>query len=91
MPKCAELRTLSNAIKWKFQRVDLENNILLTLKNHVRHDALKVICKQNSNANIILAILALGDMGNGKNFAKNREIALVFPAILANLAKCLPM
>ena len=44
IPKCVELRTLPNAIKLKFKRVDLEN---LIVKYDVIYDALEVTCNKN--------------------------------------------
>ena len=59
MPKCVELLTPSNAIKYKFKKVELGNIIL---KYEVIHDALEVICNKN-----VKHPLNFGEIGTDRN------------------------
>jgi hypothetical protein len=61
MPKFVELNTLPNAIKLKFEKVDLGNSLL---KNDVNYNALKRIFNENLNRP-----RNFGDMSTGRNLA----------------------
>ena len=60
----------------------------MILKYDVIHDALKVICNKNIKCPRIFGdIGSLGDMGTGRNLAKNLEIAYVFSSDMASVVR----
>ena len=69
IPKCVAFLSPPNAIKYKYEKVCLGEFIL-------KYNVLKVICYQNHKRSRNFGdIGSFGDMGTGRNLAKNREIA----------------